>query len=189
MALDHVFTEPVWDDYLVPGVSLGLGASAPTLTTFRGNIDLYAFSGTGPSEEGFFTLHILHGFRKGSTCHFHVHWAHIIGAPSGDVKWNVDYSVARGYEAGVFPAPTTLSTTQTAGVQYAHHITNDDDMSITWTEEVEPDSLFLGRVWRDSSDVADTFANDAYLFQVDMHYQRSSIGTLERNRTWTSTGY
>ncbi len=187
--LDHVFTEPVWDDFLVPGLSLGNGASAPTLKTFRDGIQQAAFSGSGPLEEGFFEIHMLHGLRAASPVSFHIHWAHIIGAPTGDVKWNIECSFARGYEAGTFPSSTTLSTVQTAGAQYAHHITDDDDMVIGPSVELEPDSVIIGRVYRDSSDAEDTFANDAFLLHVDIHYQRTSIGTLERNRVFSSTGY
>lgn len=174
-------TGNLYSDYTVSGLALGKGPSAPTLTTFRNGVDLPAFAGTGPTtEEGFFTIHILHDIKPETFPTFHVHWSHIIGAPSGDVKWNVEYTVARGYEEETYPVTTTLSTTNTAGAQYAHHITPDDDMVMI--EDIEPDMVILGRVYRDPTDVADTFANDAYLIQVDMHYQIGQIGTNQRNR-------
>lgn len=180
----------LFDDYIVSGLALRMGANAPTLRVFRDGLELPAFTGVGPlTEEAFFTIHLKHGLRPGSSPTFHVHWAHIIGVPAGDVKWNVEFSVARGYEVGTFPASITLSTVQTAAAQFVHHITNDDDMVVVNSVEIEPDSVLICRVFRDPADVEDTFANDAYLVQVDMHYERTFIGTLERNRPWTSTGY
>lgn len=173
------FTAPLYGDYVVSGLSLGTGANAPDVVAFRG-IELPAFAGTGPTtEEGFFTVHLLHDIMPGTFPTFHVHWSHDIGSPTGDVKWQIDYSIAKGYEQEAFPTTTTLSSTHTAGTQYYHHITDDDDMPIT--EAVEPDMVILGRVYRDPSDAADTFENDAYLIQVDMHYQIGQIGTPERN--------
>lgn len=181
------FTGLQFSDYLVPGFSLAKGASAPTLKTFRGTLDQNAFAGSGPTEQAFFTVHILHDIKAGSNPTFHIHWAHIIAVPSGDVKWQVDYTTAKGYEAGTFAAETSLSTIQTAGAQFAHHITDDDDMVIT--DSLEPDSVIVARVYRDSSDGSDTFGDDAYLLQVDLHYQIGQHATIERNRPFTSGGF
>lgn len=181
--------QTVFDDYVVSGLSLATGANMPTRKVFRNGLELPAFSGAGNPEEAFFTIHLLHGLKAGSSPTFHCHWAHIIGAPSGSVKWNIEFSVARGYEAGVYPASTTLSVVQAAGAQFAHHITDDDEMVVENSVELEPDAVIIGRVFRDPGDAEDTFTDDAYLIQVDMHYERDRLGTLERNRPWLSAGY
>jgi len=181
---------PLYSDYTISGFALAKPASGnPTLRTFRGNIDAFAWDGASGTDEAFFIIHILHDLKKDTELTFHVHWSHIIAAPSGDVKWQIEYTTARGYGVDVFPAPSTLATTQTAGPQYTHHITNDDDMTITIDRNIEPDSLILGRVFRDAADSADTFANDAYLLTFDCHYQKGQIGTTERNRGWASANY
>ena len=178
-----VINATVFDDYLVDAYSLAKGASAPDLTELRDGLFLNAFAGTGGViEQGFFSVHILHGMKAGTTPTFHVHWTHNQAVPSGDVKWYMDYSIAKGYSAGTFAAPTTLSAVQTAGAQYTHHITDDDDMAITPITEIEPDAVLLCRIYRDPADVADTFAADAFLIQVDMHYENDKRGTPERNR-------
>lgn len=178
------YTQPVFDDYLVSGLAIARGATAPpTLTELRDGLNLYAFAGTGVTvEQGYFTLHLLHGLRPGTFPTFHVHWTHKNASPSGDVKWFIDYSIAKGYGVSTYPAPTTLSAVQTAGAQYTHHITDDDDMPLASLTEVEPDSVLICRVYRDPADAADTFADDAFLIQVDMHYERDKMGTHERNR-------
>ncbi len=185
----NALTDTVYSDYLVSGFAIGRGASAPTLKVFRGTAYQFAFAGTGPTEQGFFNIHLLHGLKLGTDLTFHIHWGHIIASPTGNVKWQIDYTLARGSGAGTFPATTSLSTTQAAPAQYVHQITADDDMTISNSIEMEPDSIILGRVYRDPSDAADTFANDAYLFQLDVHQQNAHVGTTERNRPFLSTGY
>lgn len=172
----------VYGDYLVGGFALGTGASAPTTTNFRDGLYLPAFAGTGATtEQAFFTMHILHDIKPGTDLTFHIHWTHNVASPTGNVKWQIEYSIANGYLNESYPASTTLSTTQTAGAQYGHHITTDDDMTISSTE-LEPDAVIIGRVFRDPTDVADTFANPAFLIQVDAHYTLDRLGTAERNR-------
>lgn len=184
---------PLFTDYLVSGLSLrtGVGGSAPTLTQFRGGIYAYAFAASGPAEEAHFAVHILHDLRVGTTPTFHVHWSHDVLAPAGDVKWQIEYTLARGYGAGAFPDTYFASSVQTAGAQYTHHTTDDDDMPIApaLAALLEPDAVLLGRVYRDSGDAQDTFASSAFLLHLDLHYEKGQIGTQERNRPFTSAGF
>lgn len=172
---------PVYDDYLYSGPALARGSSAPDLAELRNGLFLLAFAGTGATtEQGFFTLHILHGIQPNTTPTLHIHWTHNNASPSGNVKWQVDYSIARGYGADTYSTPTTITTTQAAAAQYTHHITNDDDLPISGN--IEPDSVMIARVYRDPTDSADTFEDDAFLIHIDMHYLRDRIGSTQRNR-------
>jgi len=184
--------DDVYNDYMVSIHAIGApsGNTAPTLELFRDNLYFYEFA-TGPQEtEGFFMIHLEHDIKPGTDMTFHLHWSHNQATPTGNMKWNVDYTIARGYGAGTFGATTTLSTIQTAGAQYTHHITDDDDMVLPFSSgEIEPDSIVMGRVWRDSNDVQDTFNNGVFLLQVDLHYVKSRIGTRERNRPFPSGGF
>lgn len=183
------FTAPLYSDYLTPTGAIGKGANAPDLEDFRDGIFMNAFAGAGPTtEQGFFTVHILHDILPNTSPTWHIHWAHNIDsgtytADTAAVKWNVDCSTARGYGIEAFPSVTTVSTTQTAGAQYVHHITNDDDMVINDT--IEPDTMMISRIYRDPADAADTFGYDAFLINVDLHYQIGQIGTPERNRPFS----
>ena len=181
LSADSIKTGPLYSDYLVPGTSISRGASAPDLAELRDGLFLPAFDGAATPEQAFFTLHLLHDIRPESTPTFHIHWTHNNGTPSGDVKWSVDYTFARGYGVDAFGATSTLTTTQTAGAQYTHHITPDDDMPVTLTN-LEPDMLLICRIYRDPTDAADTFADDAFLIQIDMHYEMWQIASKERNR-------
>ncbi len=181
----------VFNDYLFPGLDVsGTGISSPSLVELRDGIKCTAFAGTGGQViEGFFVIHLQHDIKANSDLTFHIHWTHNNAAPSGDVKWNIDCSTARGYSAGVFPVPSVMTSIQTAGPQYTHHITSDTDMLIVASVEHEPDACIIGRIWRDPSDPADTFADDAFLVHVDVHYEMTREGTLEKNRPFTSGGF
>lgn len=186
-ALSKTELDTVFDDYLVPGLFLAKGASAPDLAEFRDGLFLNAFAGTaGVTEQLFFSVHILHGILPNSVPTFHIHWSHNIAVPSGDVKWQIDYTIVKGYGVSQYPAPTTITTTQTAGAQYTHQITDDDDMPVSG--EIEPDSVLIGRIYRDPTDSADTFEDDAFLIQADIHYERTRLGTVERNRPFAGFG-
>jgi len=173
----------LFQDYLVPAFSLRQGSSAPDLENLRDGLYMSAFNGTTTMEQSFFSIHILHDIRNSTNPTFHVHWTHKNASPTGSVKWNIEYTYAHGYELQAYPETTILSTTETAGAQYEHHITNDDDMIIT--DELMVDGQIIGRIYRDPTDVADTFADDAFLIGVDMHYEIGQWGTPERNQPFS----
>lgn len=177
----------IYQDYLVPGTSVRAGASAPDFGEVRDGLYLYGFNGAATTEEVHFTVHILHDIHPDCTPTFHVHWTHNQASPSGDVKWQLDYSYADGYGTAAFPAPTTVSVTQTTGSQYVHMITDDDEME--FTSDFEPDGQILCRLYRDPTDAEDTFGSDAFLIGIDMHYRLGQLGTFERNRPFTSAGF
>lgn len=185
-------TTDTYSDYLVSGLTILTDVNAPDIEILRDSVRLYAFAGTGPNtEQGFFTLHILHDIKAGTTPTLHIHWTHKIAAPSGNVKWQLEITAARGYGAGTFPATTVISSTQAAGAQYTHMITPDTDMPLpaALAAVLEPDMVLICRVFRNPADAADTFANDAFLLQIDMHYVQGQEGTTERNRPFTSAGF
>ena len=175
----------VFDDYLTSGLTVAKGASAPTLTSYRDGLFLNAYAGSGPTESAFFTVHITHGIKAGSVPTFHIHWTANAASPSGNVKWNVEWTLSKGYGADSYPASAVVSTVQAVGAQYDHMITDDDDMPLSGTGDFEPDAVLVCRIFRDSSDAEDTSPDDAFLINVDVHYERDKIGTTERNRPFT----
>ena len=175
----------VFDDYQTSGLMVTKGASAPNLTAFKNGLYLNAFAGSGPLEEAFFSVHITHGMKALSTPTFHIHWATNAASPTGNVKWNIEWAIAKGYGVDAYPTSTTVSTVQAVGAQYDHLITDDDDMQVPATGDMEPDAVLLCRIFRDSSDVEDTSPDNAFLVHVDLHYERDKIGTTERNRPFT----
>jgi hypothetical protein len=173
----------LYDDYLVSGDQVLRGSSAPDIALFRDGIYLPAFDGAATLEQGFFTVHVKHDVRNATNPTFHVHWSHNQATPSGNVKWFIEYTYAHGYRLQNFPASTTLSSVSAALTQYEHVITSDDDMEIT--TEMMVDGQLVCRIYRDPADPQDTFAADAFLIGVDMHYQVGQWATPERNQPFS----
>ncbi len=174
-----------WNDLLFSGVSLGFGSSPPDLEVFRDGLEQRAFVGTGVLvEEAFFEIHVLHDYKIGTSIFPHIHWSHKIGSPSGDVVWQLEYSVAKGHSGGVFPATTTVELTQTAAAQYTHQIIEGAAIPST---NLEADTVILCRIFRDPAHASDTFENDAFLLQIDFHYESDLILTNEKTRPFTKS--
>ncbi|MCK5612981.1 hypothetical protein KAR91_64500 [Candidatus Pacearchaeota archaeon] len=166
-----------FNDYLSAGLGLPKGgANQPILKEFRNGLYLTAFTGAGGTiEESWTSFHILHDYKDGTKVYPHVHWAHNIASPSGDVVWKMDYSVAKGHSGGAFPAPTTVSLQQTAGAQYTHQIIETSDGNAIAATNLEPDTVIIVRIYRDPADGNDTFENDAFLINVDLHYEGDGL--------------
>jgi len=190
--LKRLFTfDDVYDSQIISAFGFAAGGgNKPTLSDFRNGLYLWAFGGATGITEGMFVVNIGHTIKKDTDLTFSIHWTHNISSPTGDIKWNIDYTIARSAGAGSFAAPTTLSSTQTvnAGSQYMHHVSGD--MVISGTNiEIEPSTMLICRMWRDADDVADTFVSDAYFINAELHYTKSRTGTLEKDRPYTSAGY
>ncbi len=173
-----------WDDYTVAGLDIRLrGSNDPTLKEFRDGLYLYAFSGTVGLNEAFVSIHILHDYAIGTAIYPHIHWAHNIASPSGDVVWQVDYSIAKGFSQETFPDTTTITTQETAGTQYYHQITEFPNPMPAGS--LEADTVVLMRVYRDSGHGNDNFLNDAFLVQVDLHYESQGRRTSDKQPPFT----
>lgn len=185
-----------YNDYTVSGLAVkNTDANSPDLETFVGNIQQMAFDAT-TNQYAYFTIHILHDIKKGTAPTFHVHWSHKIASGSytpdtQKVVWEIEYAIARGYGAGTFGTTRTLTAAAMfAGAQYEHHITPDDmSMHADDVAILEPDCVIIGRLQRKANDANDTFANDAFLLQIDMHYEVGQFGTVERSRAFTAEGF
>jgi hypothetical protein len=178
-----------WNDYLTSGLQLPKGgANQPTLKEFRDGIYQLAFNGTTTAEESWTEFHILHDYEIGTKIYPHIHWSHNIAVPSGDVAWQIDYSVSKGHSGGTFPAPTTISLVETAGAQYTHQIIETSEGNAIPSTNLEPDSIIMMRIYRDPADGADTFENDAFLLFIDLHVECDGKLTNEKVSPFTKQG-
>lgn len=174
-------------------VDEGAGTN-PTFAAFQGTIKAWQFGQTGGADEVFTEYHLDHDYVEGTDVHIHCHWTQKTvdtggaGSTPGDVKWYFDVTYAKGHDRAAFPATITTSVVQTAsGTQYQHLIAEvqltaaSPSASQIDTDLLEPDGVFLVRVYRDAGDAADTLDQGPFLLFVDLHYQSSNIGTKNRN--------
>lgn len=189
--LKRVFSfDDVYDSHTITafGFAAAGGNTQPTLKDFIGGLYQWAFDAGAQIQEGMFVINMNHTIKQGTDLDLTIHWSHTEATPSGDIKWNIDYTLARSDSVGIFAVPITLSSIQTADAQYAHHTA--PDMTIPCTIELEPSSMIICRIWRDyNGDAEDTFNADAFFLGIDVHYVKSRVGTLEKDRPFLSGGF
>lgn len=166
----------VWEDLMIPGLSVGTAASAPDLISFgpSGNLKMFAFDGNSTSEQVFFSCQLQHAWKLESTIKPHVHWTPTTTG-SGNVKWFFEYSWAN--IDGTFGAPTTISVVQAAsGTAWQHQLASLPDIAGTGKGL---SSMLVCRLYRNPADSQDTYGDDAAFLQFDIHYEMDTVGSRE----------
>lgn len=89
----------------VPFLTTKVGATAPTLTPFVGNIQLYTF---GVNDESYGDTEVTHLYDEGTDLMPHIHWiTNGTDTNSRYVKWEMEYSWSNDNSA--FPTSTIIS--------------------------------------------------------------------------------
>jgi len=173
-----------WDDIRIPVTSFATDGKAPVFKKILDNgsasvgIWLYAFEKQiNPTNEQqlYFATQLPHDYKVGSNLEPHVHWF-----PStteiNSVIWGLEYSIVN--INGVFPNTTITTATQVLdGTAKKHYVTSFPTIIGTG---LSISSMLIGRIFRNSSAVGDTFTGDANLLELDLHYQIDSIGSREQ---------
>ncbi len=168
-----------WNDLRVEPVVRTTGVKAPTFVAYKTNVYLYDFDNAvlASEKEVYFTVQLPHDWKEGSTIYPHVHWVNRTTGTAGHViKWAMDYTKAK--IGGTFPATSNINGTAIVGggditVADEHMITSLT--AITMTGDTIS-TVLICRLYRNSSDAADTYAGTAGLLYVDFHYEIDSIG-------------
>ena len=171
----------VWDDLRV---TLDKGSSAATLGYVFGNSgpQIWYFRDNNSLEAMSFTVQLPHSWKEGSTIYPHIHWTPD-ETRSGDVEWNFDYTWAN-YDAStpeVFPAITTNAVVSsgpyTANTHLITPLTPGNEGLTATGKKIS--SILICRIWRDSSNPADTYNAYSGLLFIDFHYQLDTFGSRE----------
>jgi hypothetical protein len=168
-----------WDDLRVPMSAVRLpGLQAPGFSSFIENTSILWFD-AGTEESAYFACQIPHDWKPQSDLEPHLHWC-TTAASTDIVRWGLEYSIAE--INSTMSAATTLHTTSTPSGDRVHQLDDYDstiDMSGAATSAVS--IMLICRLFRDSSNAADTYAADAGLFEFDFHYQKSRLGSTAEN--------
>lgn len=162
-----------WNDLNV-GMSVGLGAAAPSLTTLTGGIKTYQFNGVATMNECFASIELLHDYKEGTDIYPHIHWSPTT-ASAGNVKWQLEYSVVS--PGGAISGSSTTTVTQAASGIKLHNA--EFTTSIPGTNRKIGDQIML-RLFRNPSDGADDYGDPAALISFGIHYQVDDIGSTNR---------
>lgn len=175
-----------WNDYIISGLVLPTtGPNPPVISEFRNGLYALGFVDGAIRKETYANIHILHDYKMGTLIYPHIHWSHSEAVPAGNVVWGLMFSIARGHNVQAYPAPTTIYLQQTALAQYTHHIIEASDAQAIPFVNAEPDSLVKITVFRDPTDVNDTFAGTAFLDFIDLHVETDGFLTQEKTRPFT----
>lgn len=165
--------KPVWQDINLNILSLHGGATAPDTFTIPGtSLLISSFIGNATTQDCNGSLEILHDYLEGSEIHAHLHWCPTTTNP-GNVKWNLEYAWININTA--ITTSTTLSVVQASTQIVGEHQTavfpfiSGNNMLIG--------SRFVFRLFRNPTDVLDTYPDHAGAFDFGIHYQLDALGS------------
>lgn len=111
----------------------------------------------------------------GSTVYPTVRWSPVDNT-TGVVRWAITLSVAE--IDGTFTDAGVIYLEQAAsGVSNQHQLIELDGSSLV---APNPNAILVGRVFRDSAHVNDTYVGEAVLHSVSINYQADKVGTPKR---------
>lgn len=159
----------------VPILAAKLGATAPTLTTFVGNIQQYTFDATNDYVLG--STEITHKYKEGTDISPHIHWAtNGVDVTDRAVKWQLEYSIANANDP--FASAVTISAEDTIPAN-----SDDRDHLIIGLGTISGTGIKLGTyiVWRLSRIAAAGTAptSDPFGLAVGFHVEQSSLGSRQ----------
>lgn len=175
--IEFIGNATVWDDLRFPAQTLSSGATPPDNVTWaNANLRTKGFDGSGTLESVEVNIQMPHTWKVGSLIYPHIHWGPTTVA-TGTVKWIFEYTQAN--VNGTFSTATTVSSSTEAisvASQWKQFITALPAIDTTgWGLS----SMTVARLYRDPTDVADTYAGDAGLLEFDVHYQQDTIGSRD----------
>lgn len=163
---------PFWEDLTFPAT--GLNPPGAVSDPDRDPDDGTLLFDAGSTEIIVGVAQMRHRWIEGSTIHPHIHWGPT-STNTGNVLWRLSYSIAD--VDGVFPAYETLDVTAAAGG-------SDDAHLLTEFGEIDMTGFLISvnikwKVARIGGDAADTYADDAKLYDFDIHYRSDRPGSRQ----------
>lgn len=147
--------------------ALPITNAAPGVVTLgpSGSMRSFGFDGVNQIEELFYHIDLQHDYVAGTDVIPHVHWAPSTNG-TGDVVFRFDYQWVEG--GASWPAPTTVSCPAVAagGTAWAD---KRSEVTISGAGKTYGSRLVL-RLYRDPTDPNDTYAADAVLSSIGVHY-------------------
>lgn len=172
LALDVKIKSEGWKDNFANLTAAATGAGAPALAAFgpSGVVKQREF---GIGDSVYVVWHMDHDVRPGSLAHMHVHWSSN-GTSTGLVRWEINYTFAKGHQQANFPADSQVRIEQAgAGTAWRHMIAEDQTGFII----PEVDSLIIAEVKRIAPTTGSN-ANQIFGLFVDIHYQSDRDTTV-----------
>lgn len=167
--------EECWDDLRAPVSSIPLhGKSGDPDADTDG---VFLFDGTAAEQVS--VLYQMPHCWNSTGIRFHCHWGKSTNA-AGDVVWEMRYRIFNNGEVpgawGALAAATSRSTTIDATQKVLVDGWPEIDMST-----IRLSGWFHVQLRRNPAATADTYAADAKLYGVDVHFRRHGLGSVEEH--------
>jgi hypothetical protein len=167
-----------WRDNIIE-ITLRNGPADAQFAQFRDGIYLPTFVQSG-IQNGYGNWHVDHDYKMGSALYPHIHWS-TNSATMGTVRWGFEFTLAKGHQQMAFGPTTTVYVEQASlGVPYMHYIAEVSDANAIPGTLIEPDTMILCRVFRDATNVNDTFDDQVFGVALDLHYEVAQAATVNK---------
>lgn len=171
-----------WDDLRI---TMDRGSDATQIDFFSGSSgpQIWFFRNNSGVESMSFTVQLPHTWKEGTSIFPHIHWTPKSTA-TGNVEWNFEYTWAN-YEPGtpeVFPAVSSTTVVSTGPFTAKSHMITaltSGDLGIDGTGK-KISSVLICRIWRNSSNAADTYEANAGLLFMDFHILVDGYGSVNK---------
>lgn len=145
--------------------------SAPQLNLLRGNVRAYEYF-AGEASESWANFDVPFNWAPGTDIYAAVHWTPGPSTNTGNARFGLEFTYAA--VNGTFPATQTFYIAGPAdGTAYKHYQALSAPFSGAL---VQPNMRFLIRVFRDGTNVADTFPDGLFIVGVDFYYRVNKFG-------------
>lgn len=162
-----------------------VGAGAPTLTTFKGNVRGMAFAANDDYD---LVFHMPHDWVPGSDLFIHAHWSHNDTAISDELGFTYHAIYCKGHNQAAYGAEITLtqtiSTPDVATIPQYGHMLHEIQLSARTptanqldTDGLEPDGLIKIHFSPTTLPTLSGGSGKIFVDHVDIHYQSTSVGT------------
>jgi hypothetical protein len=116
-----------------------------------------------------------HSWQEGTPIRPHIHWAKTTSA-SGGVVWHLYYRIINRHKASEAWAGPVVGSMEVSDGDTANQEAITTFGSINMTDAVTS-KMLAWRLYRVPGETADNYGATARLFELDFHYQRSSLGS------------
>jgi hypothetical protein len=166
-------TTPVYDDLRFQFSSIRIGGTGatnvPSESIFLGGTKSFVFD-PSTMNQGWVQAQFPHSRKENTVLMPHFHWSPTT-TNAGDVRWCIEYTCAN--VDNVFPTTTQKCVTDASDTTlYKHQMSPMIDIFNNFTSS----AICNIRIYRNATDTADTYPNDAFLHEFDIHYIVEDFG-------------
>ena len=174
---------PVWKDMLGSFTqNEGTGYLSPDVKPIAGTVENYMFRDDLVESLGV-RFAIPHDIALGTKMYPHIRWSPN-STSTGVVRWGLEFMVAE-LGTGIFKDSVTIYLEEAGGGTLDKLQLVESAITIN---SRTPDTIILGRVFRDSTHINDTFVGDASLIVACLHYQADAVGTPSKDPAFYNWG-